>query len=125
MIIHRITCETRAFSKYPDTNWLGGDWQVVPQELETLALELAPYCIIHYNERGEIIGFTDDGTRPPPVEPEPSKSQGDIAQLTADVAEALAAIDAFLEEIAPESSQIIAIEKDTMGASLEGVRING
>ena len=128
MIINIETKIVQTATNDPGYNWAGDGWAYVPQHLEADAWAYAPYCVIELDDDGVVTSITDDGTRPPPVEPEPPEPpepHGDIAQIAADVAEALAAIDAFLEEIAPESSQIIAIEKDTMGASLEGVRING
>ena len=73
MIINKTTYQVQTMSTYPYTNWMGDEWMLVPPELEAKAWEFAPFCDLVFDD-DELIDITDNGTRPPPLPPEPDTS---------------------------------------------------
>ena len=74
MIINKTTCHIQSISTHPNDNWMGDEWALVPAQLQTKALQYAPYCKLVWFD-GELVDIVDNGTRPPVPEPEPSPEE--------------------------------------------------
>ena len=95
MIINKTTNQVQTMSTYPNTNWMGDEWALVPPELESKAWEFAPYCNLVF-DGDELTDITDNGERPPEPEPEPVV---DLAQIANEMKDLGAAFDVIAEGI--------------------------
>ena len=63
MIINKTTYQVQTMSTYPDTNWMGDEWALVPAQLQTKVLQYSPYCELVWfdGELVDIVGnvYTD------------------------------------------------------------------
>jgi len=70
MIINKETGTVQINANFPNHNWMGDDYVLVPQELRDEVMEHAPYINLEFDEDGKLVGVSDNGQRPEP-QPEP------------------------------------------------------
>jgi hypothetical protein len=68
---------------YPNENWAGDGWAIVPEALHEKARALSPFCELVFGGDGELTDLVDDGTRAAAPEPEADE----VTQLQLAVAE--------------------------------------
>lgn len=56
-IINPTTHDVQGSSVHTE-NWLGDGWYIVPPELEDSAIESLGYCVLDFDDDGNVVGLT-------------------------------------------------------------------
>ena len=64
MIINKETGHIQENSLFPNVNWIGEPWLLVPEDLRDKVLKLAPFILLEFDKNGNLESVADSGERP-------------------------------------------------------------